>query len=316
MPVSTHVLEPGDRFPNVLVRDEQGTQSLYNRHQGDPVVIVWGENTPAAVREALRACAGRVECIDLDTASAGSACLEVDGELHAAIVANQSRGVLLLDRALRTWARIDEGAVEEIAQRVAGLLSGESAPSRQGLIGSAPVLVLPRVLEPALCEEVLAYFWQSGGGEPSGVIRYDRGQPTFQLDPDVKMRRELVIASPELEARVHDRIGRRAVPEIERAFAFRVSRREHFKIIAYAAGAGYFRAHRDNDTRDVAHRRFALTLNLNTGEYRGGGLRFPEFGDHLYEPGPGGALVFSCSLLHEVTDITDGTRVAMTSFFS
>ena len=47
------------------------------------------------------------------------------------------------------------------------------------------------------------------------------------------------------------------------------------------------------------HRRFAVSLNLNTGDYEGGCLRFPEFGPHLYVAPAGGAVVFSCSLLHE-----------------
>ncbi len=36
-----------------------------------------------------------------------------------------------------------------------------------------------------------------------------------------------------------------------------------------------------------------MTLNLNTEEYEGGELRFPEFGPNLYRPGTGDAVIFS-----------------------
>jgi predicted 2-oxoglutarate/Fe(II)-dependent dioxygenase YbiX len=54
-------------------------------------------------------------------------------------------------------------------------------------------------------------------------------------------------------------------------------------------------------------------VNLNES-YDGGHLRFPEFGPHLYRPAPGGAVVFSCSHLHEVTRVTGGRRFALLSF--
>ena len=40
-----------------------------------------------------------------------------------------------------------------------------------------------------------------------------------------------------------------------------------------------------------------MSVNLND-DYEGGAVRFPEFGGGLYRPPAGGALVFSCSLLH------------------
>ncbi len=60
---------------------------------------------------------------------------------------------------------------------------------------------------------------------------------------------------------------------------------------------------------------FALTLNLND-DYTGGELRFPEYGSQLYRPDPGAALIFSCSHLHEVRDVTAGRRFVLLSFLS
>ena len=64
---------------------------------------------------------------------------------------------------------------------------------------------------------------------------------------------------------------------------------------------------------DAAHRRFAVTINLDA-DYEGGCLHFPEFGEDLYRPQPGSAIVFSCGLLHEVTPVTAGCRHALLTF--
>ncbi|SDT61781.1 hypothetical protein [Bradyrhizobium canariense] len=41
---------------------------------------------------------------------------------------------------------------------------------------------------------------------------------------------------------------------------------------------------------------------------------FPEFGRKVYRPPDGGALVFSCGALHQVTKITRGKRYAFLAF--
>jgi predicted 2-oxoglutarate/Fe(II)-dependent dioxygenase YbiX len=64
----------------------------------------------------------------------------------------------------------------------------------------------------------------------------------------------------------------------------------------------------------LSDRRFAVSLNLNLGEYEGGLLRFPEFGSQVYTAPAGGAVVFSCSLLHEATPVTRAKRFAFLPF--
>jgi predicted 2-oxoglutarate/Fe(II)-dependent dioxygenase YbiX len=59
-----------------------------------------------------------------------------------------------------------------------------------------------------------------------------------------------------------------------------------------------------------------MSLNLNTGAYAGGQVRFPEFGRELYEAETGGAVVFSCNLLHEALPVTQGRRFALFTFFA
>lgn len=57
-----------------------------------------------------------------------------------------------------------------------------------------------------------------------------------------------------------------------------------------------------------------MSINLNTEEFEGGELRFPEFGDQRYRPESGTAIVFSSTLLHEAMHVTRGTRYVLLAF--
>ena len=101
---------------------------------------------------------------------------------------------------------------------------------------------------------------------------------------------------------------------MQRTFQFEPTRIERYIVAAYdAEPGGYFNPHRDNTTKGTAHRRFAVTINLND-DYEGGDLRFPEFGARTYRAPKGGAVVFSCSLLHEATPMIRGRRYATLPF--
>ena len=64
----------------------------------------------------------------------------------------------------------------------------------------------------------------------------------------------------------------------------------------------------------LRHRRLAITITLNPGEYEGGELTLPEFGSTLFRPPTGDALVFGCGLLHVVRPVTRGRRYAFLPF--
>lgn len=180
----------------------------------------------------------------------------------------------------------------------------------------APVLYVPGVLDPELCRTLMTVY-ETGGNSPTGVQR-DRsdGSGAQAMNPEAKVRRDHTIGDPELNRSIKDLIARRVLPEIEKAFAYRVTHLEVFKIACYEAEVGgHFRPHRDNVSVSSAHRRFAMTLNLNTGAYEGGQLRFLEYGPDLYSPAAGDAVVFSCSLLHEVLPVTAGRRFVLLAFF-
>lgn len=178
----------------------------------------------------------------------------------------------------------------------------------------APVLMVPRIFEPEFCKR-LVELYESQGGEESGFMREVDGKTVAIVDHSHKRRRDYAIRDEEIIRAAQVRIRRRLVPEIKKAFQFDVTRMERYIVACYGAEeGGYFRPHRDNTTKGTAHRRFAVTLNLNAEDYKGGYLRFPEFGTQLFKPPSGGAVVFSCSLLHEALPVTEGTRYVFLPF--
>ena len=178
---------------------------------------------------------------------------------------------------------------------------------------TAPVLTVPRILEPALCRRLIDYY-QERGGAPSGTMR-QVGDRTVPVMSSFKSRRDASILDEDLKQQLRNRVRLRLMPEIERAFQFQVTRIERYIVACYDAGeGGYFRPHRDNTATATAHRKFAVSINLNAEQFEGGDLRFPEFGSRTYRPPTGGAVVFACGLLHEATPVTKGTRYATLPF--
>jgi len=177
----------------------------------------------------------------------------------------------------------------------------------------APVLLLERVVEPALCHTLIEYWRQ--GDKRANVVGYEGGNVG---NADVKRRQDVQLDDPTLFTQLRDRIVRRVVPAMAQAFHARINVIEAPMIGCYpAASGGWFRAHRDNNSRFNAHRQYALSLNLNgEDEYDGGAVRFPEYGRELYRPAMGEGLVFSCSLLHEATPVTRGRRLGAFTFLS
>lgn len=177
----------------------------------------------------------------------------------------------------------------------------------------APIILLPNVFEPAFCEKLIALY-QSQGGEESGFMREENGRTVLVNDHTHKRRRDVEVTDRGLIGELQARIIRRVVPEIAKVHQFQVTRMERYLVACYsAAEGGHFRAHRDNTTKGTAHRRFAVSINLNDA-FEGGEVSFPEYGPRGFKPPPGGAVVFSCSLLHQVSKVTAGERYAFLPF--
>jgi peroxiredoxin len=219
----------------------------------------------------------------------------------------------VLDQAMRVIAVLpftgEPAAHLDEALNVLG-----SMPTVEAIKYPAPILLVPFVFEPELCRELIDHYL-SHGGEDSGFMRDVRGKTVAVMDYSHKRRMDCEIADQDLINRTQERLARRLVPAIRQAFQFNVTRIERHIVACYdAADGGHFRAHRDNTTLGTAHRRFAVTLNLNSEEFEGGELCFPEFGRRRYKAPTGGAVVFSCSLLHEATPVSKGRRYAFLPF--
>ena len=222
---------------------------------------------------------------------------------------------LLLDVNLRVLAVIAEPDGDRHAEtliQMLGRLPAIPEPFRAAM--QAPVLIVPYVFEPGFCR-MLIDLYRTNGGVDSGFMREEQGRTVGIVDHRHKRRRDYTIADEKVRLATQQRIKRRLVPEIRKAFQFEATRMERYIVACYdAEEGGYFRPHRDNTTRGTAHRRFAVTLNLNAEEYEGGDLMFPEYGPQFYRAPTGGAVVFSCSMLHEAMPVTKGTRYVFLPF--
>jgi predicted 2-oxoglutarate/Fe(II)-dependent dioxygenase YbiX/peroxiredoxin len=177
----------------------------------------------------------------------------------------------------------------------------------------APVLVIPNVFEPDFCRHLIELYEQHGGQE-SGFMREVHGKTVAVSDPNHKRRKDYTIEDAALMRQLQQRIVRRVNPEIEKVHFFTPTRMERYIVSCYAAeDGGHFRPHRDNTTRGTAHRRFAVSINLN-GDFDGGEVSFPEYSTRSYKAPPGGAVVFSAPLLHAVSKVTRGRRYAFLPF--
>jgi predicted 2-oxoglutarate/Fe(II)-dependent dioxygenase YbiX/peroxiredoxin len=219
--------------------------------------------------------------------------------------------VFLLDRMLRVVMAEPIEAVGAVLDRLEQALAQDAeAPDA----GFAPVLEIPRVLEPEFCAELIRYYQRSQSEESGFAVELD-GRTVTHADSRFKRRRDVTITDPDLRAAARERLRDRLLPMLVRAWNWRGREIERDLIACYdAREQGFFSAHRDDATPGTAHRRFAVTINLNAQDYQGGELRFPEFGRRLYRPPTGGAVVFGCGLLHEALPVVAGVRYALVPF--
>ncbi len=309
-------LEVGERAPDFVLSRAGVTARFYAYAGGRPTAVVFdGDGDDLRLGDLADRLAGRDDvalCYVTFQEPAGGAgaplWADSDGTVAESygVVAGELTAVVL-DPNLRVVGVV---VGDRLATRVTELLDAavHRGPATQA-VAPAPVLLLPRALDVAPRHRLIAV-WEGQGGIETGVARLS----SDVLDASYKRRRDHTVRDPELLRELSSVVGRRVFPEVRKAFAFRASRFEGFKIACYdAVTGGFFRPHRDNLTPSTAHRVFALTLNLNDG-YQGGQLRFPEYGNELYRPAAGAALVFSCEHLHEVLDVTAGRRFVLLSF--
>lgn len=221
----------------------------------------------------------------------------------------------LVDRNLRIVQVWRDGSADsqfgELAQRLRQPFEhGESIT----VFRPAPVLIIPGVFDRMFCAELIAHL-DAAEPQMGGTFNNVTGKDN-QLKAATKIRRDLTVSDSDLNARITNLVGRRVIPEIKRAYDFSVTGGTSFKLCRYdGRESGRFRPHRDNVVAGVAWRRFALSLLLNdAADYQGGGMRFLEYSDNIYRADAGDAIVFSCSLLHEVMTVTHGSRYVLLAF--
>jgi predicted 2-oxoglutarate/Fe(II)-dependent dioxygenase YbiX len=223
--------------------------------------------------------------------------------------------VAVLDRNQRIAGLFAEADALGAALALCRRLNDEDPPAPAA--SHAPVLQVPGIFEPELCRRLIDY-WRQGDKRANEVTRGAPGRADYVARRDGAVKRRTDVLIPEdsnpTNLAVRDRLLARVVPEVFKAFQFRVRSYEVARIGCYDAGdGGYFRPHRDDAGDPSRPRRFALSVNLNDG-YEGGGLCFPEYGRRFYRPAAGGGVAFSCNLLHEAQPVTRGQRFGLFTF--
>jgi len=203
---------------------------------------------------------------------------DYDGALHSSFGAADMPRTIILDPMLRAVADIPWNDAAGHAQTVRNVLTG--LPDADGFAGvpmTAPVLLVPRIFDFQLCD-VLVEFYKTIGGEDSGFLLDVEGKTSRIVDYRLKRRNDLAIAHPQLRESIRSQIVRRLLPAVERFFQFKATRMDRYIVARYdSAVGGHFYRHRDNINFGAQHRRFAVTINLNS-DYEGCDLVLPEFG--------------------------------------
>ena len=239
---------------------------------------------------------------------------DYDGAISRAFGASEMPRTVVLDPMLRSIADIawdnPQGHAETVRNVVRSLPDVEASA---GVSMFAPALLVPRVFSFELCD-FLVQFYEQQGGVDSGFQFDISGKTTTLSDWRLKRRSDVPVAAPEVRELVRSQIVRRLLPQIEQNFQFKATRMDRYIVACYDSEVGgHFHRHRDNVNAGAQHRRFAVSINLNNN-FEGCDLMFPEFGRKAYRPPEGGALVFSCGALHQVTPVTKGRRYAFLAF--
>ncbi len=335
-------LSPGDKLPNFALPDQAGaTRNFYNEVKGGPILLAvcdgsepaGGDAPLAALQAAAEGLAGEgAQLFGLIAGGpeAGAARAKRLGlgfplfadaqgvavpHLLAPAGANEAAAparLYLLDPNQRILSILffDEADAWLTTTRaaLAAFRAGESA----GLVldCAPPVLILPRLFEPAFCAELIETWHSKGHRE--GSLSTGEGNV---YAPDSKKNREHLVKDVEQNKRISFTLARRVGPELAKVFNDpRPFRFEGHIVLCYVdERRDFFALHRDN-LRQTDRRRYAISLNLND-DFEGGELVFPEYGPHRYKPPAGAGLIFSGNLLHEALPVTRGTRFALVTFF-
>lgn len=333
-PSAVQPFEPGDVIPDIAMPGRDGRAvALFQQEIAGKTLALW-RTGPAvsadAVAEAARLAADfaplEAHLIHLivgampkdvpappDGAVGGTLTQIFDPKNQIAhLFGLETDGIIAIDRNRRFL-----GAQAGKTPRDALALSRDAlTASATGTVAQqAPVLLVPDIFSAPDAQSLIAYWEASDKALVNNVARGDAGGNTYD-SPQIKRRKDTPVQDRALFELIKTRIERRVFPEIFKAFQCEIARMEMPRIGCYdSAELGEFKRHRDNTTPYTAHRKFALSINLNE-DYEGGAVCFPEYGRRTYRPSTGGGVVFSCSLLHEAQPVTRGRRFGLFTFFT
>ncbi len=143
----------------------------------------------------------------------------------------------MLDPLLRVIGNIPFHADYQDTERVARYL--QSLPPVDEHAGTplhAPVLIIPRVLEPGVCQYLIDLY-KKNGGERSGFMCEENGMTVCRHDDTHKKRLDFNFSDQTefdgLRSDIQRRIRRRIVPEVKKAFQFEITRVERYVVACY-----------------------------------------------------------------------------------
>ncbi|HKF73983.1 MAG TPA: redoxin domain-containing protein [Stellaceae bacterium] len=284
----------------------------------------------ASLTAALRAIEGegaRVVAVSLANARAASEAgspvpvlLDRDGKVFAAFGAGtrDQPTTIVLRQNNHVYAVIKSDASGQAGAALSAVQALLAERKAASLVPHPPILVVPDVLSPEDCRRLIQVY------ETRGNVFVEPGHGDDQMTTDYKMRIpeygradriDHWIVDRDTASFIDGRLGSRLFPEIRKAFQYPVTRRERMRIGCYTGSrGGEVHGHRDDSEVIAAHRRFAMSINLNSEAFEGGALRFMEYGDQQYRPATGAAIVFSSSILHEALEVRSGRRFVLLAF--
>jgi peroxiredoxin len=331
------LLSEGDVAPDCILPDAHGVEFHLRSDSiaGNPIILLFCPRFSPPSKDLLKCFSEQMEPLSANGARLFSVTME-----KAEIASAQELDFpILLDRREHAFssfgaprdhpstvvlrrnyhvAGIFNGAPKTQIEKTLSLLE-RMAHERQTILMRAhpPVLLIPDAFSRDDCARLISIFETRGQVfvEPQAAMDLMKGADYKMRIPE-HMREDRVdhfFYEKPTVAFLSNRLNR-IVPEIFRAFQYRVTKYEALRMARYEGHrGGYSHGHRDN-VAPYLYRRFAMSINLNTEDFEGGELRFPEFGDQRYRPESGTAIVFSSSLLHEAMHVTAGRRFVFLAF--
>jgi predicted 2-oxoglutarate/Fe(II)-dependent dioxygenase YbiX len=333
---AVQTLEAGDRVPPICGAYADGGFFSIEDFVGRTLILLVGDQTGAEVQKqwlaAFALAADQLAAVDASASmllSMGApammahinpptpllAIAQPSGDLGLFGGRDNAPDVLVIDRNSRIARRISADQPQEALAEAVEVARRLMTPPSQRRFSAAPVLIVPNLLSPETRAALIETF-ENGAHEEGAMASIDAdGNAAVKLEAGKKHRRDLVLTPDhDLHAVVIQALSERLLPEIKRAYQIDIAHADRILVVRYDETGGYFHRHRDNTAPQVAFRQFAVSLNLNTGDYEGGDLEFPEYDNDHYSPPAGAAVVFSASLMHAARPVTRGARYVLLTF--